>query len=571
MFFTQYLLFSLLSVVSLSDHPSDSTKFISPLKIQLSLSSDFGELRVDHFHSGIDIKTDGVTGKEVVAAADGYVYWIGVTPGGYGNVLHVSHSEGYSTVYGHLEKFTPELDEYVKEKQYEAKSFTVSLWPPVNKFRFKQGDVIAYSGNSGGSSGPHLHFEIRKTATETPINPLLFDFGVADNIKPVMERLFIYPLGKNSTVEGAGSVKKITLEGNNGKYSLPGNYEISISGSAGFGIKTYDLFNNSNNRGGIYSIELRVDSSLKFAYTLDAFDFSESRYINSHIDYETYVRDNTFIERTFVLPNDRLSVYHHVIDRGIFRFTDGKVHHVEIAVADMSKNRSVLEFDVKSIVPDTASVSSPREGVMMPYSRSNRFRAPNISLLIPSGALYDTIWFMYKKGTGTSQMLSDVHYIHNKYTPLQKAIVLSIKPSIIPAGKESKLLLVQLSDNFRKSAVASSFSDGYVTGSSLSFGMFYVGIDTVPPVILANGLKQNPDMTGKSSIRIRITDDLSGIKSYEPSVDGNWALFEYDLKYDLLTYRFDPKRIEKGKEHQLTLKVTDNKDNTSVFSCNFRW
>ncbi|MGD0342437.1 MAG: M23 family metallopeptidase, partial [Bacteroidales bacterium] len=435
-----------------------------------------------------------------------------------------------------------------------------------------QGDLIAYSGNSGGSAGPHLHFEVRKADSEIPINPLLFSFGPADNIKPVIEKLFIYPVSSTSSINSFHSIKKISVAGSNGNYYIPAGNEINISGPAGFGIQSHDLLNGSNNKCGIYSIELRVDSSLIFSYIMNEFSFDESRYINSHIDYETYMRDNTFIERTFVLPNDKLSVYKNVVKRGIFDFSDSKTHHILITVMDVQNNKSALSFDVKSTVPSTGGNEKPsREGIMMPYNRNNLFRAQNISLSIPSGALYDTLYFIYKRDNGTQQMLSDVHYVHNKYVPIQKPCTLSIKPTSVPAGKESKMLIVQMSDDFKMSAVNSSFSDGYLTGDILSFGMFFAGIDTVAPSIFANGLQSGADLTGKSELRIKITDDLSGIKSYEPVIDGKWALFEYDQKNDVLIYRFDPSRIIKGASHNLTIKVSDNKDNQSIYNLNFKW
>jgi hypothetical protein len=557
---------------TLSDFQVDRTLFISPLRIPLSLSANFGELRVDHFHSGIDIKTQGVTGKEVVAAADGYIYRIGVSPTGFGNALYLRHASGYSTVYGHLQKFSPEIDVYVKSQQYERKSFTVTLFPSKEKFRVKQGDIIAFSGNSGGSGGPHLHFEVRKADSEAPLNPLLFNFGPADNIKPVIERLFIYPAISTTTINNLHDIKKISVAGSNGNYYIQSGNEISVSGPAGFGIKAYDQLNDNSNKCGIYSIELRIDSLLKFSYIMDEFPFNESRYINSHIDYETYMRENSFIERAFVLPNDKLSVYKNVVNRGIFNFTDGKAHHIEITVKDVNNNISALSFDVKSMVPSNGGNEKPlREGIIMPFNRNNLFRAQNITLSVPSGALYDTLFFMYKCDKGTPQMLSDVHYVHNKYTPLQRPCSLSIKPTSVPAGKESKTLIVQMTDDFKKIGINSSYSDGFVTGDILSFGMFFAGIDTVPPAIYANQLQTGADLSGKSELRIRITDDLSGIKSYEPIVDGKWALFEYDQKNDLLKYRFDPDRIIKGTNHSLTLKVTDNKENQSIYSCEFKW
>ena len=263
-----------------------------------------------------------MTGKEVVAPSEGYVYRISISPGGFGKALYLRHPSGYSTVYGHLDKFIPEIQEYVTSQQYEKRNFTVNLYPPREKFAFRQGDLIAYSGNSGGSTGPHLHYEVRRSENENPVNPLLFDFGTGDDLNPIMERIYFYPVGKNSTINGETRPKRVNLTGGHGIYFLPAGEEIKISGQAGLGIKAYDLLNDSYNKCAAYSIELRADSVTVFSYVMDEFSYAESRYINSHIDYETYIRERTYVERAFILPNDRLSTYKSNINRGIINFTD---------------------------------------------------------------------------------------------------------------------------------------------------------------------------------------------------------------------------------------------------------
>lgn len=558
---------------SLTDTPKDKTKFISPVKIPLALSANFAELRADHFHSGIDIKTQGVIGKEIVAPADGYVYRISITPGGFGNALYLRHSSGYSTVFGHLDRFIPEIEKYVTDYQYEKKSFSVSIFPASDKFVFKQGDIIAYSGNTGGSSGPHLHYEIRKSDSEKPVNPLLFEFGTGDNIEPVFEKLAIYPLGKNTLINGRNAIKKIDLSGGHGNFYIPAENEIRISGMAGFGIKTYDLLNDSYNKCAVYSVEVKIDSNTIFRNVMDEFSFAESRYINSHIDYETYIRDRVYFERTYLLPNNRLSTYENVVKRGIYNFNDNKVHHVLIEIRDVHNNLSILSFPVKSEAPVKAVVPDNVEpnSILMPYNRANRFRAGNIAVSIPAGALYDTLRFLYKKEPPGPGMYSELHHVHNKFTPLQRSYSLSIKPVTVPAGKESRLLIVMLRDDGSRVPLSGKMAEGFINAETSSFGRFYVGIDTVPPVITANGLVPGADISSRKEIRIRITDNLSGIKSYEPTIDGKWALFEYDLKNSLLTYTFDPGRITKGTNHTLSMKVTDNRNNVSTYTCNFKW
>jgi hypothetical protein len=570
---TRLIIICILFCNTLYDKTRDKTIFISPVKIPLMLSANFGELRIDHYHSGLDIKTQGVEGKEVVAAATGYIYRISVSPGGFGKALYLRHPSGYSTVYAHLDRFTSEIEEYVKIRQYEKMSYLITLFPEKEKFPVKQGEVIAYSGNSGSSAGPHLHYEIRKSDTEIPVNPLLFEFGTGDNIEPVIEKLVIYPINRNTIINNQKIIKKMNVSGGHGNYYIKDENEIIIGGLAGFGIKSYDLLNDSYNKCAVYSIELVIDSLPVFKYVMDGFSFNESRFINSHIDYESYIKERIYIERTYVLPNDKLSVYKELLNRGIFNFNDDMIHHVVITVSDIHNNKSSLSFKVEAQSSKSSLTAEPVDTNLkiMPYNRTNKFTSENISISIPAGSLYDTLYFLYKKEKGTKEMLSDLHYVHNIFTPVHKQYTLSIKPINIPAGKESKMLIIQTGDNLKNSAMSSSWSDGYLTTEVQSFGKFYIGIDSISPAISANGLVSGADLTGKTVVKIRITDDLSGIKSYEPQIDGKWALFEYDQKNDLLIYKFDDQRIAKGTKHKLSLRVTDNKDNSSFYNCDFTW
>ncbi len=573
MLLIRYIIFSYLIFSSLYHTPKDKSIFIPPVKIPVLLSSNFGELRIDHFHSGIDIKTQGVTGKEVVSCAAGFIYRISVSPTGFGKALYVKHPSGYSTVYAHLDRFTPEIESYVKGLQYERKSFGVTLFPPKERFPVKQGDLIAWTGNSGSSGGPHLHFEVREAASELPVNPLMFDFGTTDNIKPVIEKLAVYPIGQNSFINNRQSKIILSVKGNNGRYYLPEEKEIIISGNAGFGIKTHDLLNGGTNHLTAYSISVEIDSVNIFRYVMDGFPFNESRFVNSHMDYETWMKDNLRIQKTFVMSNDKLSAYKSVLNKGVFSFRDDSAHLVNIIIADAEGNKSILSFTVRarSEKPDFFAENREDEGQLMPYNKTNRFTSGDLNLTIPSGSLYDTLLFKYKRSPGSPVMLSDLHSVHNRYTPVLRAYSLSIKPTIIPAGKESKLIMVQLNENMSKSPVNSTFAEGFVKAEVLSFGDFYIGIDTISPAISAHGLSAGIDLTGKKEFRIKIKDDFSGIKSYEPSIDGKWALMEYDPKNELLIYRFDEKYIAKGSKHSFSLLVTDNRDNESSYSCDFTW
>ncbi|MDF1559261.1 MAG: M23 family metallopeptidase [Bacteroidales bacterium] len=549
---------------------SDRDLFVSPLGDAPSLSASFAELRSDHFHSGIDYRTGGVTGKDVMAVDAGYVYRIAVSPGGFGKALYVRHPSGYSSVYAHLRSFRPDIEEYVEKRQYELKSFAVSLFPQRNQFSVERGEVIAWSGNTGGSSGPHLHFELRDSSSEEPVNPLGFDFGVNDSKRPVIDKVILYPLSRNSSVNGRHASLTLKTVPADGSYGIGSSDLPVIAGETGLGIKCWDSFDNSSNRCGIYSIEMLADGLKIYSFTADRFSYSESRYINSHIDYTAKTSTNEYIHRLFIQPGNGLSMYDGHVNRGILSFGDAQDHEIRIIVTDASGNRSWVDFRLRSL-PKPVIAPAPTEcSKVLPYTRASDFTADGIRIHFPARAFYDTLFFKYDVRSGSRHLLSPIHSLHNETVAVHNRFRLSIRPDTLIPGMEEKLCLARVDRDEKPSYSGGRFSYGYVTADVNRLGDYAVAVDTVSPVIKPSFAK-GADLTGKRLFTVTVTDEFSGIGSYETMIDGQWFLAEYDAKNNLLIYRPTSVRLNQNAHHTMELTVTDNRGNSTVLKSEFRW
>lgn len=542
--------------------------FRSPVNFPVSLSGSFGELRKNHFHSGIDIRTQGVQGKPVYAVADGYVSRVNISPIGFGKALYLTHKNGYTSVYGHLKSCAGAIGSWIKTQQYKQESFALDTGIPVGLLKVKKGDIIAYSGNSGSSAGPHLHFEIRDSESQDVIDPLLFGFVPADGDPPKISYIKIYPRDENALVNGKNEALMVPVSGSDGTCKLNNSDTVEISGKINFGIETSDNAEGGL-KTGINTIDLTVDGSEIFSQHMERFAFSETRYANSLMDYPTFIRSKHKIQRSYVAPNNKLSIYRDVINQGVVTFNDTRVHKLRYRVTDDFGNVSMLVFWVKSRLASrgiTNGSSGIKASQTFKYQTDNHFERPGIRFDVPKEALYEDLAFDYFTSPPVHGSFSPVYHLQDQFTPLHTFCNLSIRPDNLPGPLRSKALIVSVEGGNRFAGRGGKFENGWVTARIREFGNFTVAVDTTCPVIRAVNIFNNKKVGRQSNIMIKVSDNLSGIQSYRGTLNGKWILMDYDQKNNLLTYSFD-NRIKSGKNHFL-LVVTDAVGNSARFEAN---
>lgn len=536
------------------------TYFRQPLNIMPpALAGSFGEIRGNHFHSGIDFRTNQREGYPIYAVADGYVSRLRVQNSGFGQALYINHPNGFTSVYGHVQRFAPKIATIVKNLEYEKKSFEIDEFPDQMLIPVRKGEVIAWSGNRGSSGGPHLHFEIRDSKTEETINPQFFGIDIPDNIPPVIYSLYAYKLNGKPFTENT-SKQAIAITGSNGSYRAA---PVSLTGEIGFGVVTTDRHNGLSGLNGVYSIQLELDGKMIYTSALERFAFEDSKAINSHIDYPTFLNTKRSIQKSFVEPGNPLSIYSNLVNSGKINFTDGEIHQLKYIITDSKGNASTLSFAVHSGASALPVTNIPA-GIVFGYNKVNEFSNDEIKLVFPMGTLYNDLNFTYKKTSKPAgNAWSNVHQIHNRYTPLHTGFELSIKADNLPEELREKALIV----NTNGSSQGGSFVNGVVKANPRNFGSFYIAVDTIAPRIIPTNISEGKNMAGLSKILFKISDNLSGLKNFSGYVDGKWVLMEFDAKTATLWHSLD-ERTAAGK-HNLELVVSDVKDNVKRYSVSF--
>ncbi len=539
--------------------------FRNPLGIPIMLAGNFGECRPGHFHSGMDIKTQGRENLPVYAAADGYVSRMRTSKGGFGHALYIDHPNGYTTLYAHLNDFAPALQQYLRQQQYEQENWETDITLSPGQFPVKKGEQIAWSGNTGGSAGPHLHFEIRNTATEHPLNPQLFGFNITDNRPPVPLRLAVYESPSENIYRITPRLLPLKKTGDNYIPATGDTIAVHPAAETGIGIEVNDFMDGSNNTLGFYIAELYQGDVLQSRIRLDDIGYQETRYLHAYTDYKTRHEKRNWIQCFFRLPGNQLHKIYDTLNtlQGQLKAPTNGAQEVRIVIKDVYNNQSHVRFFLRA----DSSRSRATTGnctTSFRVSEMNQFETNNLSLALDPDALYTDICFELDKKADANSY-SDRFQVHHAATPVHSYFDLKIKPSRpIPFNLQDKIALLYHDGKKETGTAAEKDQNGWYKKSVRSFGAYRLALDTIPPRIISlNGNSNNLSAAGE--IRLRATDNMTGIKSFRATLNGKWLLFQQ--RGNDFFYKFD-EHCPKGK-HTLKVTTTDENGNTAVLSYPF--
>ena len=520
--------------------------FRDPLAIPISLSGNFGELRPNHYHMGLDIKTMARVNLPVYAAADGYIARVKIEPAGFGRAIYINHPNGFTTLYAHLNEFFPQLELYVKQEQYRQKSWKVFLDLPPGLFPVKKGDFIAYSGTTGGSQAPHLHFEIRKTADDANLNPLLFGLPLADQIKPMILRLAVYDRNK-STYEQSPKLVPVKKTAN-GYVTVPSVITVN-SEKISFAITAFDTHTGSTNLNGIYEAFLYDNDRLVEGFQIDNISYNDTRYVNANIDYRTRANGGSYLQHLSELPGYVNSIYTKTASNGVLDISDGSIHVIRIAVKDAYSNTSELNYSVRfsgSSVKATVPAGKMFYPLMVDISEND-----DCEFYMGENCLYDSVHIRYMRSLpSNAAIISAVHTIGNTNIPLQDSFVVRIKPLQLITPGDREHIVMQRFAGGDKDVEKVEWQNTWASARFRDFGSFQLVLDKEPPVILPVG-NISGNLSRSAWIAFTVRDNLESFKNFRAELDGKWLRFTND-KGRTFIYRFD----EMCPPGQHTLKIT---------------
>jgi hypothetical protein len=543
------ILFTLLFISNINFLISQEIDFHSPIDAPFDLSGTFGEFR-SRFHTGIDFKSRGVQGQKIFSIEDGFVSRIEVNNYGYGKVIYIDHPNGYTSVYAHLRNFSPELNKYIKSELYKSKTNSIKKFPKKNELTIRKGSVIGYSGNTGRSFGPHLHFEIRETENQNALNPLMFNYKYIDKERPIIRGLYI--INEDKSLVRKLPVRKKISKLNDSTYISD---LIEYNGKIGIGLDIYDIqYKNLYNQNGIYKVELFIDSILSYSYKMDKIKFSENHYKKIMYDYLSLVEKNKKVLKIYTPRNSNLSFLKNNSFNGIINSDTYKDNYVTIKISDWNKNSSYIKFRLKSVTTKSEDISF--QGIEVLRNQDYTLNKNSSIIEIDKNTFYDDLLLNISYN-------SDTLDLGKEKNPFRSSLRVKLPHKIIDTMQLRQSFVGKII-NDRVSYLSSKKNNSYVYTNTSSLGRYIISRDTLEPEIKPINFKNNSNIKGKRSLRLRLKDELSGIKKYSSYINGIWALFEYEPKSNLIFHNLSDGIINNG-ENELIIKYEDGVGNKGVF------
>ena len=543
------ILFTLLFISNINFLISQEIDFHSPIDAPFDLSGTFGEFR-SRFHTGIDFKSRGVQGQKIFSIEDGFVSRIEVNNYGYGKVIYIDHPNGYTSVYAHLRNFSPELNKYIKSELYKSKTNSIKKFPKKNELTIRKGSVIGYSGNTGRSFGPHLHFEIRETENQNALNPLMFNYKYIDKERPIIRGLYI--INEDKSLVRKLPVRKKISKLNDSTYISD---LIEYNGKIGIGLDIYDIqYKNLYNQNGIYKVELFIDSILSYSYKMDKIKFSENHYKKIMYDYLSLVEKNKKVLKIYTPRNSNLSFLKNNSFNGIINSDTYKDNYVTIKISDWNKNSSYIKFRLKSVTTKSEDISF--QGIEVLRNQDYTLNKNSSIIEIDKNTFYDDLLLNISYN-------SDTLDLGKEKNPFRSSLRVKLPHKIIDTMQLRQSFVGKII-NDRVSYLSSKKNNSYIYTNTSSLGRYTISRDTLEPEIKPINFKNNSNIKGKRSLRLRLKDELSGIKKYSSYINGIWALFEYEPKSNLIFHNLSDGIINNG-ENELIIKYEDGVGNKGVF------
>lgn len=534
------------------------------MDLPIKLSGTFGELRTNHFHSGIDIKTNRVEGLNIYSYEKGYISRIQVSTYGYGKAIYITHPDGKITVYAHLSKFSEKIQNYVKDIQYKRKKFAIKVYPKESEILIEKNEIIGYSGNTGSSSGPHLHFELRDK-NNMPVNPLKYrNIEIIDTIIPSLKGVYYKELKYNNgkLEDNYSRFKKIKfIENDNGKYLTD---TIYTNGVIGFGVNSFDLMNNSNNFYGLNKIITKINDSVNFKINFDKFSFDEWTYINTYVDYAYFKRTNEKIQKLYIENINPLNLYDRSLGDGALKLNDSKniLINYKIILFDFNNNTTVINIPIVFTDQRKEEIFQKKGNINIQNNLDKKIRLENYFVEFKKGT------FDYNTSLTISESNNTIN-IDNDTIPLRKPFTIKYSLKNIDDSRKKYLYLgMKGPKNYHYFISSEKFNDSII-GHAKKLGKFKILTDSIPPDINFYNLKNDQWISNRKKLTIKIKDNESGIKSFNGWINNKWILLEYESKKNMLTYDFEDKVNSNDSKNELVVSVKDNCGNVSMKKITF--